>query len=383
MAKSLRETSHIWLCVEASYPLGKTCLGCKRARRDDRQGSGVRPPRWKPLARLRTSVPGAQLPLPDTGIHGPAFPTGLPGSKGKSSQRGNARPDRGRVQPVSPRALSARQLKEASPCRAGPEGNFSAAPAGAGGRPWAVPRKPAPPAGRCPGPAAAPPRCAEEDAPPPRPPPPAARRPEGRARLRSPETAARPRPRPRPRGLPGLPAAPAAAGARRCPSPRAPTRAGSAGAAAVRPLGSSRARPGPTPRPRPPPLLARQRAGLRGKESERETAPAAAWPVPAPRPPSPCRRERAGSAGPLGSGPIGRGGPRGPGPVPPPRATPPPSNRRRRRWPRPRPRPPPARLTGAADAPPAPPPQLPGDAQLWPNSTSGLLTTSLSRLFSS
>lgn len=57
----------------------------------------------------------------------------------------------------------------------------------------------------------------------------------------------------------------------------------------------------------------RQRAGLRRKESERETAPAAAWPVPAPRPPSPCRRERAGSAGPLDSGPIGRGGPRAQG----------------------------------------------------------------------
>nr|XP_012421554.1 PREDICTED: basic proline-rich protein-like [Odobenus rosmarus divergens] len=98
---------------------------------------------------------------------------------------------------------------------------------------------------------------------------------------------------------------------------------------------ASQARSVPTPRPPPPPppppLFARQRAGLRGKESERETAPAAAWPVPAPRPPSPCRRERAGSAGPLGSGPIGRGGPRGPGPVPPPRATPPTSNRRRRR----------------------------------------------------
>nr|XP_044636916.1 basic proline-rich protein-like [Equus asinus] len=141
----------------------------------------------------------------------------------------------------------------------------------------------------CPGPAAAPlgpPRCAEEDAPPPRPPPPAALREERGSEAQR----LRPAPARAPAGSPGS----------RRRRPRQVAR-------------SSRARPGPTPRQRPPPLLARQRAGLRGKESERETAPAAAWPVPAPRPPSPCRRERAGSAGPLGSGPIGRGGPRAQG----------------------------------------------------------------------
>lgn len=56
---------------------------------------------------------------------------------------------------------------------------------------------------------------------------------------------------------------------------------------------------------------ARRRARLRARESERETAPAAACLVPAPCPPSPSRRERAGSTGPLGSGAIGRGEPRG------------------------------------------------------------------------
>lgn len=177
-------------------------------------------------------------------------------------------------------------------------------------------------------------------------------------------------PRPRPatpdpnrEGLSWLQAGPARAGARSCRSGSGNKLGrGARGRPGSWPLCRYPARRVPTPRPPLPSLRARQRAGLRGKESERETGPAAAWPVPAPRPPSPCRRERAGSAGPLGSGPIGRGGPRGPGRVPPPRATPPPSNRRRRRPAPPPSRPPPPRpqatpagpalLAGAAGAPP-------------------------------
>lgn len=126
---------------------------------------------------------------------------------------------------------------------------------------------------------------------------------------------------------------------------------------------------------RPPLLLARQRAGLTGKESERETAPAAAWPVPAPRPPSPCRRERAGSAGPPGYGPIGRGGPQGPGPVPPPRATPPPFNRRRR-WPATPPAPRPQATPASPRSSQVPRPPLP------PCSRSSSATRSFSQILS-
>ncbi|XP_032288224.1 basic proline-rich protein-like [Phoca vitulina] len=250
---------------------------------------------------------------------------------------------------VSHRVLSPRQLKEASTCSDGAARNFSASSGGTRRHgPGRSKHKSAPPARqvRGPGPGgraarAGPGRGYAGEGAPPLPGPSAGSRqpaalsaPEGRTRLRSPQIHPRPPPSPSPRGSPssrqGRP--------RQVLGGAAPARGANLGGecgGGRGPSAASQARSVPTPRPPPPPppppLLARQRAGRRGKESERETAPAAAWPVPAPRPPSPCRRERAGSAGPLGSGPIGRGGPRGPGPVPPPRATPPPSNRRRRR----------------------------------------------------
>ncbi|XP_055280285.1 basic proline-rich protein-like [Moschus berezovskii] len=266
----------------------------------------------------------------------------------KSSQRGHAQSGpREAFRFVSHRALSPRQLKEANAGRdPAVGGNFSASSAEPGSHcPGRSERESPRPPGRCAGPGSAdaalgPGRgCAEEDAPPlrvwrspPSPPPRAHRAPE-----KLPDSGWPPPPPP-PRGSP----APGGVGRGRClrvPLQRsAQTWACSAGAAGVPApqLPSSPQGTYPAAAAAAPCL---RRAVLRGKESERETAPAAAWLVPAPRPPSPCRRERAGSAGPLRSGPIGRGGPPGPGPVPPPRATPPPSNRRRRRPATPPPRP--------------------------------------------
>lgn len=115
---------------------------------------------------------------------------------------------------------------------------------------------------------------------PPSPPPERTARPGG-----SQTRAGHPHPRPQ-----GAPPAPGGVGHGRCLGVplqlSAQTWACSAGAAGVpapQPLSSQ---PGTYPAAAAAaPCL--QCAGLRGRESERETAPAAAWPVPAPRPPSP------------------------------------------------------------------------------------------------